>query len=310
MINIILNHKIFQNDPPVLFDLGAGGDPKIDWKVFYKNSHIFKLDANDNIENSNNNKRQTLINETVFNKKTTKKFNLTRSIFCSSLLEPDKNELYNWIFKPKFDVKKRIKVKTTTLNEIINKKKIKHIDWIKLDLQGIDLRIFKSIPYNIRKNILVAEFEPGLYSFYKNEDKLSDVLKYMANEYLIDEFVFSSSIRSNSKFFGSLNFLNKRSINLINKKSKSYANICFLKKTNLINKKDIRGNLLLIAVLISKKRYIEALELISVNKTIDPIFKIIEKEILLKIKFGIFLYFLSRPYYLIKKIINVFIKNF
>ena len=306
MINLILNQKIFNLNPPILLDLGAGGDPKSDWGVFSEKSHTYKLDANDNIEKLNDNNNQTLINETILDKKTSVNFNITKSIYCSSLLNPNFDETKNWPFKIKFDVKKKIKVKTKTLSQIIIEKKIKNIDWIKLDLQGIDLKIFKSIPAKFRKKIIVVEFEPGLYNFYKNEDKLSDILNYMEKEYLIEEFKFSSSIRSNYDFFNSLKFLQKKSLHLINKKTKFYTNISFLKKDKFVKKNDLRSILLILAILISKKRYIEALEIIKKNNTIDPIIKMIEKKILIKIKFGIFLYFLSRPYYLLKKFSKFF----
>ena len=307
MINFILKHKIFKNNPPILFDLGAGGDVKTDWKDFYKSSHTYKLDANDNIEINYNENKQTIINETIFNKQIRLNFNLTKSIFCSSLLMPNYKELQNWTFKSKFDLRKRIKVKTKTFNQIIFEKKIKNIDWIKFDLQGIDLKIFKSIPSSTRKKILMVEFEPGLYNFYKNEDKLSEILEYMEKDYSIEDFVFSSSLKGNFKFFKALNFLQKKSLNLINKKSKFYTNISFIKKINLINKKDLRSILLILAIFISKKRYIEALELISKNKKIDPILSEIEKKIFFKIRFGLILYFVSRPYYLIKKILKLII---
>tara|TARA_B100001559_G_C16494326_1_gene619962 strand:+ start:1912 stop:2835 length:924 start_codon:yes stop_codon:yes gene_type:complete len=305
MINFILKHKIFKKNPPVLFDLGAGGDAKTDWNDFYKLSHIYKLDANDNIEKNYNENKQTIINEIIFNKHTKLNFNLTKSIFCSSLLSPNYKELQNWTFKSKFDLKKKIKIKTKTFSQIVSEKRIKNIDWIKFDLQGIDLKIFKSIPPSIQKKILIVEFEPGLYNFYKNEDKLSEILQYMEKDYSIEDFVFSSSLKGNYKFFKTFNFLQKKSFNLINKKSKFYTNISFIKKNNLINKKDLRSILLILAILVLKKRYIEALELISKNKRIDPILNDIEKKIFFKIKFGIILYFVSRPYYLIKRILKL-----
>ena len=159
-------------------------------------------------------------------------FNITKSIFCSSLLNPNMEELENWSFKNKFEVKKKIKVKTKTISQIITEYKINKIDFIKLDLQGIDLKVFKSIPNKIRNKILLAEFEPGLYSFYKNEDKLSEILNFMEKEYSIEEFTFSSSIKSNYKSHNLYTYLQKKSLNLINKKSKFYTNISFLRKKN------------------------------------------------------------------------------
>ena len=59
----------------------------------------------------------------------------------------------------------------------------------------------------------------------------------------------------------------------------------------------------MLAILILKNRFIEALELIKINRKIDPLMNEIEKEIIKKIRYGIFLYFLSRPYYFLKKIL-------
>lgn len=303
MINQILSNKVFKEKPLVLLDLGAGGDPKTDWDNFYQYSNIFKLDANDNIKNIKSKDNHINIKEIIYTKKTKLNFNITNSIFCSSLLIPNKNELQNWVFNPKFKIKKQIKVKTKTIKEIIREKKIKYIDWIKLDLQGIDLKIFKSIPKKLRENIFVAEFEPGLYNFYKEEDKLSDILDFMEKDYLVEDFTFSSSIRVNHSFFNSLGFWKKKSLNIINKKSKFYSNISFLKKNNILPKKDKRSILLMLAILILKKRFIEALELIKKNQKIDPIMNVIEDEILKKIRYGVFLYFLSRPYYFFKKML-------
>ena len=42
MINNILNHPIFKKKPPVLIDLGAGGDQKIDWDFIKKFSEILE----------------------------------------------------------------------------------------------------------------------------------------------------------------------------------------------------------------------------------------------------------------------------
>jgi len=128
----------------------------------------------------------------------------------------------------------------------------------------------------------------------------------MEKEYFIEEFKFTSSIRSNYKFFNTFKFFQKKSLNLINKKTKFYTNITFLKKNNFLNKNNLRNVLLMIAILVSKKRYVEALEVIIKYKKFDPIFKILKKKILLKIRFDIFLYFITRPYYLLKSCYKLF----
>ena len=67
-----------------MLDLGAGGDPKTDWDNFYQYSNIFKLDANDNIKNISKDNHINI--KGIYTKKIKLNFNITNSIFCSSLL--------------------------------------------------------------------------------------------------------------------------------------------------------------------------------------------------------------------------------
>ena len=66
-----------------------------------------------------------------------------------------------------------------SLNTVLNDLGIDRIDWFKTDSQGIDLRLFKSLSNKIRKQILVAEFEPGIIDAYKGEDKLYQILEHL-----------------------------------------------------------------------------------------------------------------------------------
>ena len=215
MIEVILNHQIFKENPPVLFDFGAAGDIRTEWKPILTKSILYRLDANNNIFKNKFKSKEVVIKSVISTKSSIKNFFITASSHCSSLLIPNLKELNNWILKDKFLVKKKIKSKTKTIKEIIKINKINKIDWVKLDLQGIDLDIFKSIPKSLRNEIIIAEFEPGLYNFYKGENTLCEILNYMEKDYYIDDFFFGKSIRVNSKLFKTFNFFQK-------KKYKSY----------------------------------------------------------------------------------------
>lgn len=52
-----------------------------------------------------------------------------------------------------------------------------HVDWLKVDAQGVDLRLFASLPRPIADAILAVDFEPGIIDAYCGEDKLHDVLR-------------------------------------------------------------------------------------------------------------------------------------
>ena len=49
------------------------------------------------------------------------------------------------VFHNQFKILKQLRIKTVTLNTILKDNKIDYIDFLKIDLQGIDLDIFKNI---------------------------------------------------------------------------------------------------------------------------------------------------------------------
>ena len=104
---------------------------------------------------------------------------LTKSPYCSSLLQPDEVALKDWAFAEKFEVKNKVKIKTRSLISVLNDAKIEYIDWFKTDSQGTDLRLFQSVPEHIRNKVLVAEFEPGILDSYHSEDKLFRLMEFM-----------------------------------------------------------------------------------------------------------------------------------
>ncbi len=309
MINNILNHSIFKKKPPILIDLGAGGDTKTDWNFIKRFSKIIKIDADKrSISEDYDIEKDQIINKIITPSKKKNIFYYTKSSFCSSILEPNQNELKNWSFNKKFKVLKKKYLETTTISRELNKKKIKYVDWIKFDLQGIDLTIFKSISNKIRSSIIAVEFEPGIYEFYKNENSPSEIFKFMYKDFFVEEIDFGKGVKGNSLTQNKLNFLQKKLLNKINKKTKIYMNIFYLRKNIVLTKKNLRQILLFLCILINKKRYLEVLEITSKCKKIDPIFNSIESYILNKINISFLNYLLNIPLIAIKKFKNFLFK--
>ena len=73
-------------------------------------------------------------------------------------------------------------VKSTNISEVLKNSGIHYVDWFKSDSQGIDLRLFSSLPNSIRSKVLAVDFEPGIIDAYEGEDKLHHVLSYMDSE--------------------------------------------------------------------------------------------------------------------------------
>jgi len=97
-------------------------------------------------------------------------FFLTESPYCSSTLRPDQAALTDYLFAESFAVKDQEKVPARTLGDALQAISIDRVDWLKLDTQGTDLRIYLSLEEKIRRNVLCVDIEPGLISAYHGED--------------------------------------------------------------------------------------------------------------------------------------------
>ena len=145
--------------------------------------------------------------ETVSDKKY---FFLTQSPHCSSALSPDKDALDPWAFRDLFSVVDTIKLPAIDIDTALKEIGLSYIDGYKSDSQGTDLRIFRNIPEQIRNNILLAEFEPGIIDAMKGEDKLHMLMAYMDKEpFWITNMGIYGSWRISENNFSSLNFVQK-----------------------------------------------------------------------------------------------------
>ncbi|MGD8305249.1 MAG: hypothetical protein PVF17_01220 [Ignavibacteria bacterium] len=184
ILNKIFNHPELIEHPPVLVDVGASGSLHYKWKKIARYSWCIAFDADKRDFKYTENeagkfKKLFTYNCIVSNEdKSDSKFYLTRSPYCSSLLEPDTEKLKDQVFSDLFEVEKTVYLPTKSLSNALDELNISRIDWFKTDSQGIDLRLFKSIREEIQKKVLVAEFEPGIINSYKGEDKLFEILKF------------------------------------------------------------------------------------------------------------------------------------
>ncbi|MCK9209743.1 MAG: hypothetical protein M0P61_02785 [Ignavibacteriaceae bacterium] len=187
LIDKILSRKEFIDEPPVLIDIGASGAIDRKWKVFAKYSICLAFDADERefgyVTKENDGYKKLYIFNCIVTDTDSNQtdFFLTASPFCSSVLPPDNQALNIWSFADKFNVDKKVKLKTRSLSSVLTELNIKKVDWFKTDSQGTDLRLFLNIDEAIRNKCLAAEFEPGIINAYLGEDKLYKVFDVMNN---------------------------------------------------------------------------------------------------------------------------------
>jgi FkbM family methyltransferase len=170
---------------PVLLDVGAAGaHPKI-WQPIARQSRYVGFDP-DHRESSQASKetfyQAAFINEAVTEDQASEvSFYLTRSPYCSSRLKPDSKSLESFLFSDLFVVEREARVRATNLNEVLRRLNLPVIDWIKLDTQGTDLRLFQSLRPEIRDRVLALDIEPGLINAYKGEDLFVEAHKELTH---------------------------------------------------------------------------------------------------------------------------------
>ena len=172
---------------PVLVDVGAsGGSPDI-WRPIARHSTYIGFDPDlrevkrDTVDGY---KAGVVINKAISENPsaTSVTFYLTESPYCSSTLEPDEEALSAYSFWKLFGVRRMVTVPATTLSRVVLEEGLSSIDWLKIDSQGTDLRIYRSIDDPLRNRIIAVDTEPGLLDAYRDEDLFVDVHRYLKSE--------------------------------------------------------------------------------------------------------------------------------
>jgi len=287
IIDKILGSEYFREQPPVLIDIGASGEIHAKWNSIRKYAYCVAFDADDrefqiSEEINKDYKKLIHINRIVAPLPSgSTPFYLTRSPFCSSLLEPDEDKLRPWLFKPLFEVKKITSLPAVTLKETLQTAGIFYIDWFKVDTQGTDLRLYMSLPEEIRESVLLAEFEPGIMDAYKSEDKMYSVMQEMHSQgFWLSSMNVKGTQRLQNSYADQIGrFLSERII----RTSPGWAELTYFRNPEGLS---CRSLLLLIVFALLERQYGFALELSDTGRQLfrEPLLDESRKTVLNKIQ--------------------------
>lgn len=297
LIKKISSNKIFGKAPIILMHVGATGSNFNNWKNIAENSIIVILDGkNDKEDVTYGFKKIIKENAFISDKNGLAKFYLTKDPGCSSLLKPDYKIHSNWYGSHRFKIKDKIIVKTISLSNFLLRHNIKYIDWFIIDIQGMDLLVFKSLSKKIKRKTSIVNIESGFEKFYEKEEPLPNIINYMNKMFDLSDIKFGYNYKVKSNI---LSKLEKKLLFLTNKPSKMYANLIFTNKST-----DKRSILIKTIYLISSNRLLEAKDLINQNlnkyKSLITIKNDIETLLMIKKIF----FLITFPYFYIKKYLN------
>lgn len=189
------------NIQPVLVDIGASGDPPKIWKPIAHHAIYVGFDPDRrelHTAPKGNYASAIIVNEAVTSAPDQGQahFYLTHSPFCSSTLPPAAESLANYLFSDLFAVEREVSVPATTLAAVLARLNVPRVDWFKTDSQGTDLRLFLSLPDQLRRQVLAVDVEPGLIDAYRGEDLFIDVHREFTRQgYWLSSLTVKGTVR-------------------------------------------------------------------------------------------------------------------
>lgn len=170
---------IYSINPIGLVDIGARWGVQRPWNNFPEKClryFGFDADAEECARLNSANKHNgsvVYLPAALFDRESDVTLYLTAEEGCSSVYEPNDQILNRYFFKENWSVKKEIKVRTTTLNNVFLKNKIDP-DFVKIDTQGAELNILKGAA-DYLDSVIGLELEVEFLEVYKGQPLFSDV---------------------------------------------------------------------------------------------------------------------------------------
>ena len=154
---------------------------------FFPNSRInaFDVDKDECIKlNKISKKGVKFFPYAIGEKREKRKFYETNHPMCSSLYEPDNQllKLYN-NFEMAY-LKNISEIETISLDYFLEEQKIKAVDFIKIDIQGAELDVFRGAK-NCLENVLSIVSEVEFVPIYKNQPLFGDICSFLKDKDII-----------------------------------------------------------------------------------------------------------------------------
>ncbi len=173
----MIGDALLENNPLVIVDVGASGgiDPR--WERF-TSSHTGILFEPDSREyerlKSDVGSNLIVLNVALSDSEKEIDFNLCKKQMVSSLYDPNIEFLRKFPHVDRFEVVKKVRLRTDTLDNQLKASGIDEIDFIKVDAQGFELSILKGSA-NSLQNAIGLEVEVEFSELYRKQPLFPDV---------------------------------------------------------------------------------------------------------------------------------------
>tara|TARA_B100001063_G_scaffold247107_1_gene290252 strand:- start:1484 stop:2503 length:1020 start_codon:yes stop_codon:yes gene_type:complete len=107
--------------------------------------------------------------------------NLNQSPGTSSIFNSNHSFLNQFPDYERFQTIEKIKIKSTTIDNLINSKKMPPFDFAKLDIQGGELAVLKGGESYLKSNVIGLEIEVEFVKMYKDQPLFAEVDMFVRN---------------------------------------------------------------------------------------------------------------------------------
>jgi hypothetical protein len=235
LVERVLRSPCFEQQPPVLVDIGASGGLPRKWRWLAPHSVCVAFDADSRDFSEQPDDARGWRKLWLFNRLVTAtsepsvEFHLTASPHCSSSLRPNNAALQPWAFRSLFEVERCVSLPATTLPAALQRAGIMKVDWFKCDSQGTDLRLFRSLDGALQARVLAADFEPGIIDAYHGEDKLHQLMAYMDTlPFWVSNMTVKGSQRIDRPTWDGMNRIERRAARSFFRSAPGWCEITYL----------------------------------------------------------------------------------
>jgi hypothetical protein len=130
------------------------------------------------------------------------RFFLTRNPTCSSTLAPRPEAVAPYLHAYRFEVVDTTEVAATTLTQALESVGVERVDWIKLDSQGTDLRLLRSLGDDLWAGLMAVDAEPGFDPYYEGEDTFGELHRQLVERgFWLADLELTTAVRLRREVF-------------------------------------------------------------------------------------------------------------
>lgn len=189
-----------------VYEIGSKGGAFSDLKKYEKYVDYIGFEANEdecNLLNKSACKNKRFYKETYYPKAVgghieRPTFHITNQPGCSSFLEPN-HEMLEFFGRNKwFNTKNTKEIKTSTLLELKKELNLKNPDFLKIDVEGMDLEVLKGLGKDI-DGILGLRMEINYLDHRKEQSSIGDIFSFLQKKgFYVFGFLENNSWRTDS----------------------------------------------------------------------------------------------------------------